>query len=285
MTDRTEKVYMDELSEEKVVKDYLFYVRIVQSDRIKSLLEALKEIFTEINIITNKKGISVVNITQDATIVVDMHLEAKKFNYYYCAAPEGKNINIGIDLLKLFNITKNMSNDSVLTIFMNKKKENLGIYINNKKNGERTMYTISLLDLDTKVMNKTEINYNTKLIMSSVIFQKLSRDISAACSDTIGITTFPNEIIFECKGDNYSFSKSFVETKDVVQFYIENSKSKTLDQGYFSTKDFSLFSKCTSLSRECELSHDNQKPLTVRYSVGNLGYMEIILGFKSVNLE
>ena len=59
-------------------------VRTIQGIPFKTMTEALKDILVDINIEFNETGIKIMEIDATQSILVHLHLDAAKFQYYYC---------------------------------------------------------------------------------------------------------------------------------------------------------------------------------------------------------
>ena len=64
---------------------YVFMVKTVQSGAFRILVEALKEILTDTNLIFDKSGIKLVATDNSQIVLVHMKLLAENFEYFHCA--------------------------------------------------------------------------------------------------------------------------------------------------------------------------------------------------------
>ena len=71
----------DNESDEK----YIFNVKTVQSGAFRVLIESLKEILTDTNIILDKTGIKVIATDNSQIVLIHMKLNAENFEYFFCA--------------------------------------------------------------------------------------------------------------------------------------------------------------------------------------------------------
>ena len=107
---------------------YIFNVKTVQSGAFRILIESLKEILTDTNIIFDKTGIKLIATDNSQIVLIHMKLYAENFEYFYCE----KKITIGINMMNMFKLIKTMNNNDTLTLFIEKDNPNrLGIKINN----------------------------------------------------------------------------------------------------------------------------------------------------------
>ena len=62
---------------------YVFMVKTVQSGAFRILIEALKEILTDTNLIFDKSGIKLVATDNSQIVLVHMKLLAENFEYFH----------------------------------------------------------------------------------------------------------------------------------------------------------------------------------------------------------
>ena len=62
---------------------YILELKTVQSSAIRVLIEALKEILTDVNIIFDSTGMKIMAMDSAHTVLVYLKLEHDKFEYYY----------------------------------------------------------------------------------------------------------------------------------------------------------------------------------------------------------
>jgi len=113
------------------MSQYAFMLKTVQTSAMRILIEAVKEIITDANLIISKTGIKIMTMDPSHTILIHLKLDATKFEKFYCE----QDITIGISMLCLFKLIKIMSNSDTLTLYVEKDDMNrLGIKI---ENGEK----------------------------------------------------------------------------------------------------------------------------------------------------
>ena len=122
--------------------NHIIDIKTVQSSAIKILVEALKEILTDTNLIIDETGIKLVAMDSTKTVLIYMKLEADKFESFLCK----QKMTIGVNMLNLFKLIKTINNTDTLTLFIDKNDINkLGIKINNHEKNTETIYKLNLL--------------------------------------------------------------------------------------------------------------------------------------------
>ena len=111
-----------------ITDDQILYIHTKKIPAIKSLIEALKEIFRDVSIKFTPKvtkpsetdptktsvtgGMYITALNSNSNILVRLHLEADKFCFYKCQPENNKNyIMLGVNMSNLFKLIKFLNND------------------------------------------------------------------------------------------------------------------------------------------------------------------------------
>ena len=252
--------------------DHIFDMKTVQSVAIKILIEALKEILTDANLIIDETGIKLVAMDSTKSVLIYMKLNSEKFESFYCK----EKISVGINMFNLYKLIKTINTSDTLSFFINKNDTNkLGIKLNNNEKNTETIYKLNLLDISQEEINIPPAEFDSELTMPSHDFQKLIRDM-VNISDETEIKTSGNNLTLNCQGDFASQTTILGETQNGLQF-IHNVADEYLVQGVFSLKYLLLFTKCTNLCNQIHFYIKNDYPLVIRYSVASLGDIKLCL--------
>jgi DNA polymerase III sliding clamp (beta) subunit (PCNA family) len=109
--------------------DYILYIKTVQSQSIKILIESLKEVLTDINIYFDSNGFKIMTMDNARVALVYVRLLKDNFEEYICESRQ----MCGINMIYFFKLLKTVGNSDVLTLFIRKNNNNeLGIRIENK---------------------------------------------------------------------------------------------------------------------------------------------------------
>ena len=156
---------------------FIFNVKTVQSGAFRILIESLKEILTDTNIIFDKTGIKLIATDNSQIVLIHMKLYAENFEYFYCE----KKTTIGINMMNMFNLIKTMNNNDTLTLFIEKDNPNrLGIKINNIEKNAQTLFKMNLLDISEDELSIPPAKFETELTLPSSDFQKIGFTISSS---------------------------------------------------------------------------------------------------------
>jgi proliferating cell nuclear antigen len=235
----------------------------------------LKEILSETNIEFDKSGIKILATDEAQTVLVHLKLNAEKFEVYHCEYRQIK----GVDMIKLFKLIKAMTNNDTFTLYIDDEHINeLGIKIENGEKNECTKYTLKLIDLDETKIGVPDEEFKSSIIMPSSDFQSICRNMSYVGGKNVEIKSIDKRLIFTCEGEDAKQETTRYETDPglIFQDTIIHNNDEVV-QGYYNLKSLISFTKCTNLSNNIELCFKNDFPLMIRYTVGSLGELQLLL--------
>lgn len=251
-------------------------VKTVQASAFKILIEALKEMLTETNIEFDESGIKILALDISKTVLVHMKLDAQKFEYYYCK-PKSV-VTIGVNMLNLHKLIKTINSNDVLTLYIDDQNENyLGIKIENGEKHAKTVYSLSLLDLDKKPIYCPPAEFNSVITLLSSDFQKICRDMNNL-AEKVEIKNINNQLIFSCDGEFCKQETIISDNQNASNGTSITSKNTAeIVQGVYILKYLVVFTKCTNLCNIVDLYLKNDYPLIVKYNVASLGEIKLCL--------
>jgi len=248
-------------------------IKTVQASTFKQVIDALKEILMDVNLEFDETGMKIVALDNTHVVLVHLKLDADKFETFFCE----KKIFVGINMLKLHLLIKTISNNDVLTLFVDRNDSNrLGINIENEDKNMRTTYKLSMLDINVVRYSIPPVYFQTVITMPSVDFQKIIRDMHNL-ADYIEIRSVGNQITFSCKGDFCSQETVIGGDKNPGVIITKNNPSAEHEiiQGVYSLKYLSTFTKCTNMSTNVEIFFKNQYPIILSYLVSSIGVVRM----------
>jgi len=148
---------------------------------IKSLIEALKEIFRDVTIKFTPKsekineldssknkiigGMYITALNSNSNVLVRLHLEADKFCNYVC---NREKITIGVNMTNFYKIIKFLNNDDELSITYDARSLNqLNLQYINKHKKLVSNYYLNLLDLKEENIVIANQKFDFVITMSS----------------------------------------------------------------------------------------------------------------------
>ncbi|MFM2393983.1 MAG: Heterosigma akashiwo virus 01 [Bacteroidota bacterium] len=249
------------------IQNYITYIRTTQASTIRTLSESLKEVLTDTNIYISSSGLKITATDNDKNAFIHLKLDAKKFQNFYCP----NNTIIGVNLISLHKLLKTINNSDIITLFIEKKNENLlGIRIENFEKKVTRTSRLKLIDIDVEPITIPEVTFDSISSMSCVDFQKHCRDLSQI-SENVKIYTKDDNVVM-CAGTNSDFAEVDIQVGgNPTVDYKASDDEEALLIGEYSLKYLSLFCKSSSLCRVLELYLKESYALIVVYSVSDLG--------------
>ena len=258
--------------------DKVLEIQSVQVSPIRNMITALKDVLTDATITFTKNGMKIINFDKTHTILVNVNLNANKFENFRC---DPDKVIVCANTLHLFKVISTMSNDDTLTIYIDKSDYHDGVvsYLGLQyENGDiKQFYSqkLRLIEPDTEELVIPDVEYTTVINMPTTDFQKIIREM-AGISDRIEIKSVGDDLIFNCEG-NFATSRIFRTESQGNMNFINKPDAQTVVQGEFSLKSLSHFIKCTPLCSNLEIYIGNDLPLIVKYDVASLGSIKLCL--------
>ena len=251
---------------------YLLYIKTVQSQSIKILVESLKEVLTDINLYFDNNGLKVMTMDNARVALVYVRLLKEHFEEYQCDSK----LICGINMIYFFKLLKTVGNNDVLTLFVKTNNSNeLGIRIENKEKNTITESYLKMLDLSEEKLEIPDIQYDSVISMPSVDLQKYCRDL-AVISNKVIITSTDSKFILQANGDFASQKIIIGEAQNGLIFSKKNQNVyETFDLKYLNS-----FTKSTNLCSTVEIFLKKEYPLVIEYNVANLGKLQFCLAPK-----
>lgn len=257
-------------------------LKTIQCIIFKTLIEALKEIVFDVNIQFTEHNIKIMKMDHSHTIVAILDLDTSKFESYKCERiinnqripyTDENPLVIGINILYLFKLLKNLSNDDILSLIIDDDNSGyLEIIIQNTNKNFISKYNLNLIELNEETLIPKKTDYNNVVTFNSVNFQKLIKEMNLL-SKIIEIKYYNKQLIFSCKGDFASQETILTDKTEDIKFYKEQSDE--IYQSYFKAKTLLSFNKFTNLCSHIKLYLKNEYPLLLEYSIGTLGKIKI----------
>lgn len=258
-------------------------IKTIQCLILKSLFESIKDIVFDVNIYFTNKSIKIMKMDHSHSIVLILELYSSEFELYKC----GRTINndfieyteenpliVGINILYLYRLLKNLTNEDILKISIDDNNPGY-LELEIEKTGKNIIsrYNLSLIELNEETLKPNELNYNNIIYMNSNSFFKIIKEMNQY-SKVLEIKYYNKQLTLSCSGD-FTSQETIINSKsDEIDFLKENTM---IYQSYFKLKNLMSFIKFTNLSQKIKLSFDNEYPLLLDFKIGNLGKMNIYI--------
>lgn len=295
---------MNDLSN-AINENHILYIHTRKIPAIKSLIEALKEIFRDVSIKftpkvetineadpTKKKitgGMYITALNSNSNILVRLHLEADKFCNYVCK-PDKNYIMLGVNMTNLHKLIKFLNNDDELFLIYDKRSLNqLNLQYVNKQKKFTSNYYLNLLDLREENIIIGNQKYDFVITMQSNDFNSLIKNMTIIAEHVDIKFVINNDnfsLCFSCTGEFASQESVFnglsnSSSDNMINVLKNDNTSENIDnviiQGLYELKALSLFSRCSSLCQTIELYIKNDSPLVIKYRVADMGSVHLIL--------
>ena len=250
-------------------KEILFRFKTVQTNAIRILFESLKNILSDVNFKADASGLKLTTIDGTQNAIVNLFLVNEKFEEYICTNP----VNIGINLLSVFKILKGIKHTDTIS-FTIYESEDSNMYIESQNSDKKSTITskIKLLDMDEKIYNIPDIEFDSYITMPSSDFQTYISDLANVSS----------EIEFRSNMNNLSLKSTGDFAEQTIKINETNNEISNSDEQYgiYNIKYIQLFTKSTNLCGTVEIYLKTGFPLTILYNVANLGQIKYCLAPK-----
>lgn len=253
-------------------------IKTVQIQPIRNMITAIKDILTDATITFTKGGFKIINFDKTHTILVNVFLNAEKFEKYNCIPDK---IIVCANTLHLFKVISTMSNDDTLSMYIENSDyhdgivSHLGLQYDNGDIKQCYSQKLRLIEPDMEEFNVPDVEYSTIINLPTSDFQKIIRDLNGI-SDRIEIKSVGSDLIFSCQG-NFATSRIYRSESDGYMEFIQKPDESVVIQGEFSLRSLSHFIKCTPLCSHLEMYLGNDLPLIVKYDVASLGEIKLCL--------
>lgn len=253
-------------------------IKTVQIQPIRNMITAIKDILTDATITFSEHGMKIINFDKTHTILVNVVLDAKRFELFKCIPNK---IIVCANTLHLFKVISTMSNDDTLSMYIEKDDyhdgivSHLGLQYDNGDIKQCYSQKLRLIEPDNEEMVVPDVKYSAIINLPTSDFQKIIRDLNGI-SDRIEIKSAGNELVFSCEG-TFASSKIYRSQSGGNMEFISKPEDHLVIQGEFSLKSLSHFIKCTPLCSHLEMYLGNDLPLIVKYDVASLGSIKLCL--------
>jgi proliferating cell nuclear antigen len=242
------------------------------------MITAIKDILTDATITFTRDGMKIINFDKTHTILVNVFLNAYKFEKYDCKPDK---IIVCTNTLHLFKVISTMSNDDTLSMYIENCDYNdgivshLGLQYDNGDIKQCYSQKLRLIEPDMEELVIPDVEYSIIINLPTSDFQKIIRDLNGI-SDRIEIKSVGDELIFSCQG-SFASSRIYRSQSDGYMEFVQKLDPSVIIQGEFSLKSLSHFIKCTPLCSHLEMYLGNDLPLIVKYEVASLGEIKLCL--------
>lgn len=252
----------------------VFEIKTVKSGIFKTLVEGLKNVLNEANLIVNAEGLKICQYNSKRTEIVYLFLDASQFEYYRLEKPAV----IGLDLLKLHKILKNAQPDDTVSLMYNDATDDeMVIKLENSFKHLVKRSTLKLLCLEKIGYKIPTIHYDHEITIGSLDLQRMCKEFHVLGCKKVSLTSIDNQLTFSSDDGTLSnFEYVWQQEEGTQQQTISFQKTSNLpSQGTFALDALQFSTKTTNINQFAKLYLKNDNPLTVEYqtALGSLRFL------------
>ncbi len=214
-------------------------------------------------------GIKIVAMDKTLTLLVNVKLNAKKFDVFKV---KKKVFDIGISLTQLYKSLKSLQKDDSLTISVNEDdKDWLMLKIKNEKKRYETSDKIKLMDINKSKYDIPSTAFDVVVTIDTEEFHTICKEMSHI-QQVIEIKCTRKSLTFTSTGDSSERSKSYYPDENGIKINFSKDTKTDVVQGIFELKFLVMFTnKSQNLCPRIQLFMKNNYPLCVKFTVATLG--------------
>lgn len=246
--------------------------RLTTAVLLKKLIEALRELVTNINLECTDQGIELQAMDTSHVALVTFVLHATSFDEYRCDGPQ----TIGLSLEKLAKVLRAADNEDALVLRVEDRASRISLIFEGRNEDKISEFRLNMLTLDSEHLGIPETEYAAVITMPSAQFSRICKELSQL-SDSLTIDVTKQRVQFSVEGED---GEGIVTLR-----HRETGDNKTILQVSeqirmsYAMRYLLLFNKSSTLSDEVMISLAPSLPLVVHYQF-DLGEMKYYLAPK-----
>ena len=179
------------------IRKKMFEAKLKDGTILKRIVEAIKELVTEVNLDVSASGISIQAMDSSHVALVQLKLEKTGFETYKCDMP----MTLGLSIANLSKVMKLVSNSDSIILRCNQSEQNsIQIVCDSGKQDRVTEFSLNLISLDSESLGIPDTNYQSEISMISNDFTKMCRELYAL-SETVTFEISKGSVKFQVEGE------------------------------------------------------------------------------------
>lgn len=158
----------------------MFEAKLTEGNILKKIVEAIKDIVTDVNIDVNPSGISLQAMDSSHVALVSLYLSMEGFETYRCDTPTV----LGVNVTNLAKVMKLADSDDQITLQAEADPSHLKLIFENPKTEKISQFSLNLISLDVEHLAIPETEYSSLVTLNSSEFSKICREMYSL-SETI----------------------------------------------------------------------------------------------------
>lgn len=247
----------------------MFEARLVQGIVLKKIIEAIKDLVTDVNFEITAEGIFLQAMDSSHVALVTLNLKGSEFAEYRCDRPQ----TLGVSIVNLAKLMKLASNEDAIVLRAEDDANVLTMIFEGTTESKVSEFNLNLITIDSEHLGIPDQDYSAVVKMSSGEFSRICRELTTI-TDTLIIGADKESLKFSVTGDigvgsitlrNYESDKADDRTLLEVTEPVRMS---------FALRYLNMFNKASSLSDTVTLFMSPDIPVVVEYAfeTGSLRY-------------
>jgi len=252
----------------------LFKAKTVEGFTIKSLIEVLQNILTDVCFVFDSTGITLLTVDNKVPphLLVHLTLNSVAFDEYFCQ----KQISVGVNLAHMYKMLKTIKKKDHIQLYISKDEPGLlGIDTTQAETGQVSTSCIKIQKL-SQVSAGIPNDYGHPIHISTSAYQKMCKDMQSI-SNTTFVYCKGNYLEFSCKVEGlYNRAIPFGDKED-----LDDSDDYDYEDS-FHTKTLGQLIKVCGLNARMQIFPPlpglaYESPLKISINTGQLGKLEIYI--------
>ena len=240
-----------------------FSAKTTGCDEWKAVISAISTLVEEATFEATIEGISFRGMDPSHVALIDISWPNSAFEKYQCDG----DIKFGVRIDEFSKLIKraekkdsieiNISEDNMLHVSIGKNKK----------------YKMRLIESSASETPLPKIPYDSKIRLSSSIFDKILGDIEVV-SDYLSVKATPHTVEFSGKGDTgEAFEKFEKDMQELEEISVNHESTGTYSLEYLNP----IVKAIGSTSGSISLEFSSSKPLRIEFKVANIGRIHFYL--------
>ena len=247
----------------------MFEAILPQGVVLKKIIDAIKELVTEVNFEVTPEGLSVQAMDASHVALVVLTLDAENFEDFRCDRPQ----TLGISITNLAKLLKIAGNEDEITLRAEDEASHLTLVFKGKRDEKISEFNLNLLTLDSEHLGIPEEEHCAEVVMASAEFSRICRELTQV-TDTLNIGVDKEALKLAVSGDLGAGSITIrANDSDKAEEKLLLRASEPISMA-FALRYLNLFNKAASLSEEVQICMSPEVPIVMKFAfdLGSLKY-------------
>ncbi len=259
----------DNSKKKKKSKSKVVHDRTSEEDDESKIDESKKDDTLDDDKDKKSGGIKIIAMDKTQTLLVNVKLNAKKFDIFKM---KKKVFDIGINLNHLYKLLRSLQKDDSLTLCVN--EEDVDWLLLKKKNDlkryEKTE-RVKLMDINKTKYDIPPTAFDVVITIETSEFHSICKELSQI-EQVVEIKCTKKCLTFSGKGDSLESSQSYYPDENGIKIKFSKQCKQDIIQGIFELKYLVMFTnKSQNLCPRMRIFMKNNYPLCVKFTVATLG--------------